>query len=87
LIAKAKGQFGCESTVEVERNQSLAAIRKDFGNRTVAWANLDHGALANIAQRVHNGMAGSVIYEKVLPKFWFTFHLHPIVSTCSRALL
>jgi hypothetical protein len=30
-------------------------------------------------------VAGCIIDKKILPKFWFTFHLHPIVF-CLLAL-
>jgi hypothetical protein len=39
----------------------LAAAREDFGNGSVAGANLNHGALANVAKGLHNGVASSVI--------------------------
>jgi len=79
LIPKAEGQLGCESTVQLQGNEPLATTCEDFGNRAVTWADLDYGALANVAEGVHNGMASSIIHKKVLPKFWFKFHLHPIV--------
>lgn len=78
LIAKTKGKLRCERVVEFQRDQAAAAAREDFGNGAMARSDLDHDSLANIAESVDDGVAGSIVYKKILPEFWLLFHLHRV---------
>ena len=85
LIAKPESQFGCERPIKLQRNQPAAPPGENLSDRPVARPNLNHGPLGKIAKSVDNGMTGSVVHKKVLPEFWLTFHLHPMV--CNFALI
>ena len=87
LIAKTEGQFGRKPPVELQRNQLVASSCQYFGNRSMAWADLDDGTLAKITKSVHDGVTGRVIDQKILPQLRLTFHLHPMFAVSSCALL
>lgn len=79
LVAEAEGEFGCQGAVEFEGDQGAAATGEDLGDRPVTRTDFDYRALADISERIGDGVASCVIHKKVLSEFWLPFHLHPIV--------
>lgn len=52
--------------VQFARDQTLGARGENVGDRTVAWADLQYGPLADVTQGVGDTVAGLIVDEKVL---------------------
>ena len=70
LVAEAEGQLGGERAVELAGDEAFGAAGEDLGEGAVAGADLDDGALADVAECVYDGVAGCVVDEKILSELW-----------------
>src|ERR1035437_5062560 len=75
LLAELKAQLSGEGAIDFNRDKTMTSRGKDRRNSAVAWANLDHGALAEWAERVHDGGASSVVNQEVLSEFGLARHV------------
>ena len=85
FVAKAKLKLACQRRVELNAVQPCCARSQKLRNRTMAGADLDHRALAGIAQRGCDAHAGVLIHQKVLPELRLLRHAKPQCSSMHAA--
>lgn len=66
LLAEPKPHLRCEGAVQLERDQPTAAHREDIRDRPMPRPNLDNSPVAYIAERINDGMPGTIIDEEIL---------------------
>jgi hypothetical protein len=87
LIAESEGQLRRERAVELEGDEPMATACEYLGDGSFARADLDNGAVAEIAESVDDGVTGGVVHKKVLAQLRFAVHMHPMSSGLSAALV
>ena len=76
LVAEAEGKGRGKSVVELDSDQASAAGGQDLGQRTAARADLDDGAVGEIAEGVHDAVPRLIVDEEVLAQLRFTRWRH-----------
>ena len=71
VVAEAEGEFAREGRVELDAVEMGAARCEQGGDGAVAGADLDDGALAEIAQRAGDTKRGGFVDEEVLAELRF----------------